>query len=102
MAVVAHTATPDKTDKVELEFWEINGDSGENSRTKVQNVSADSTGFSYPPFRLTRRLPANMLWELPVEEQPSEHRPGTDGFRSRVARSTHLRLGFLRVLQNAI
>ena len=43
MAVVAHSATPDKTDKVELEFWEINGDSGENSRMKVQNVSADST-----------------------------------------------------------
>ena len=43
MAVVAHTATPDKTDKVELEFWEINGDSGENSRMKVQNVSADGT-----------------------------------------------------------
>ena len=43
MAVVAHTATRDKTDKVELEFWEINGDSGENSRTKVQNVGVDST-----------------------------------------------------------
>ena len=36
MAIVAHTATPDKTDKVELEFWEINGDSGENLRMKVQ------------------------------------------------------------------
>lgn len=59
-------------------------------------------GFSYPCVRLTRRLPAHMLWELPVEEQPSEHRPGTDGFRRRVARPTHLRLGFLRVLQNAI
>jgi len=43
MAAVVHSATPEKTDKVELEFWEINGDSGENSRMKVQNVVADST-----------------------------------------------------------
>ncbi len=46
MAVVAHSATPDKTDKVELEFWDIDGARGEKSRMKVQNVSADSTAIT--------------------------------------------------------
>ena len=61
MAVVAHSATPDKTDKVELEFWEINGDSGENSRMKVQNVAVDSTATTEASAFAVRSADAGWL-----------------------------------------
>ena len=41
-----------KSNKFELEFWPINGDNGENSRTKVQGVSADSTAICARPTRV--------------------------------------------------
>ena len=48
MTPVAGAATPveparRKSNKAELESWAVTGDTGENSRMKVQNVAVDST-----------------------------------------------------------
>jgi hypothetical protein len=51
---------------------------------------------------LTRLSPANMIIVHPVDDKAIGAQPGSDGSARRNARRTHLRLGLVRVILNAI
>ena len=71
-----------KSSKAELDSWAISGDDGENSRTKVQNVLADST-VKYPsrPIQFTGiqimdyRFCPNDGTQLVIDASEHEGRP---------------------------
>jgi hypothetical protein len=58
VAVAATPAEPTrrKFNEAKLEFWAITGDNGENSRTKVQTIVADSTAENTESIGTRRRI----------------------------------------------